>query len=366
MATKKRLSSIWPALIALVASCLYTGWRLAQADWDALSLAELPEQTAALNGQPSGYDGQFAYFIALDPTPETVSSRLDVPSYRYQRILYPLAARLVAFGDPAVIPWSLLGVNILAHFVGTWAVAETLIGYGVWPGYALGYGLWIGLVVGVGTDLTEPCAYALAASGWLACQRNKNLAGPALLGLGLFAKESIVLFWAAVLAAEVLHAAPRRRMLGLALAGVAFAVWQIWLWRTFGAPGVGSGGALATPFEWIPFMGLWRIGAVSVPVLLIFFLIFGPSIVVPSVWGMIASARSALSGAHAAEVWGLMFNAAVIPFLPFSTFREPLGIVRVATGLILATLLFAGRYNLRRPLNYSLFWSGLLVILLNG
>lgn len=366
MATKTRLRGLWPALIALVVSGLYTGWRLAKADWDALALAELPDPASASIGKPSGYDGQFAYYIALDPSPESVTSRLDVPSYRYQRILYPLLARLAALGEPSAIPWTLLAVNLVAQFLGTWAVAETLIGYGVWPGYALGYGLWIGLVVGVGTDLTEPCAYALAAAGWLACQRNKNVIGPALLGLGLFAKETIVLFWAAGLAADALIGAPRRRIVSTVVGGVAFAAWQVWLWRVFGTPGVGSGGALATPFEWIPFMGLWRIGAVSIPVLLIFVLIFGPSIVLPTVWGILASVRTARSGALGPEVWSLLLNAAVIPFLPFSTFREPLAIVRVSTGLVLATLLFAGRYNSKRPLNYSLFWSGLLVILFNG
>ncbi len=362
MASKPRLRVLWPALVALGVCFLYTGWRLARANWDALSLAELPGQAAAADG----YDGQFAYYIALDPSPGAVATRLDVPSYRYQRILYPLVSRFLALGNPEGIPWSLLAVNVIAQFLGTWAVAETLAGYGVWPGYALGYGLWVGLVVGVGTDLTEPCAYALAAAGWLARQRGKDLAGPVLLGLGLFAKETILIFWAAALAADVIQAAPRRRLLGMALGGLAFGLWQVWLWRTFGAPGVGSGGALATPFEWIPFMGLWRIGAVSLPVLLVFVLIFGPSIVLPSIWGIFASIRSAWGGARQPEAFALLLNAAVIPFLPFSTFREPLGIVRVASGLVLATLLFAGRYNLRRPLNYSLFWSGLLVILLNG
>jgi hypothetical protein len=257
-------------------------------------------------------------------------------------------------------------VNVIAQFLGTWAVAETLAGYGVWPGYALGYGLWVGLVVGVGTDLTEPCAYALAAAGWLACQRGKNLVGPVLFGLGLFAKETVAIFWTAALLADVIQRAPRRRLLGMALGGLAFGAWQIWLWQTFGAPGIGSGGALATPFEWIPFMGLWRIAAVSVPVLLVFVLIFGPSIVLPSLWGIVVSVRTAWSGARHPEIFALLLNAGIIPFLPFSTFREPLGIVRVASGLVLATLLFAGRYNLKRPLNYSLFWSGLLVILLNG
>src|SRR3972149_4496808 len=183
---------------------------------------------------------------------------------------------------------------------------------------------------------------------------------------GLFAQETGIFFWAAMLAAGVLTSASRKRLAVLGIGGLAFAIWQVWLWSAFGQPGIGSGGALATPFEWFPFVGLWRIAAVSIPVFLLYLVIFGPSILFPTVWGIIVSLRAALAGARDPEVWGLLLNAAIIPFLPFSTFREPLGIVRVASGLVLATVLFAARYGLKRPLNYSLFWSGMLVILLNG
>jgi len=366
MVQKTHLRSLWPALAALALSFIFVGLRLSNAGWDALALVELPRESEGVTAAPKGYDGQFAYYIAIDPAPREVAPKLDAPAYRYQRILYPLLARVLALADTDAIPWTMLLVNIFAHFLGTWAVAETLVGYGVWPGYALGYGLWIGLVVGVGTDLTEPCAYALSAAGWLACQRERNIAGPALLGLGLFAKETGIFFWAAMLAAGVLTSASRKRLAVLGIGGLAFAIWQVWLWSAFGQPGIGSGGALATPFEWFPFMGLWRIAAVSIPVFLLYLVIFGPSILFPTVWGIIVSLRAALAGLRDPEVWGLLLNAAIIPFLPFSTFREPLGIVRVASGLVLATVLFAARYGLKRPLNYSLFWSGMLVILLNG
>src|ERR1700716_2172991 len=43
-----------------------------------------------------GYDSQFFYYLALDP----VNARyyMDVPTYRYTRVLYPLAARAMALG----------------------------------------------------------------------------------------------------------------------------------------------------------------------------------------------------------------------------------------------------------------------------
>jgi hypothetical protein len=151
----------------------------------------------------------------------------------------------------------------------------------------------------------------------------------------------------------------------LGLAGGAFAAWQIALWRIFGQPGIGSGGDLSTPFEWIPFLGFLRIGFVEPLVLGLFAVIFGPTIIFPSVWGIITSARDVARRVWTPDVWALLLNAGSIPFLPFSTFREPLGIVRVASGLILATVLYCSARGLRRPLAYSLAWCALLAILLN-
>jgi len=137
MVQKRSLRALWPALVALALSCFFVGWRLSHAGWDALALVELPREVDGVTTTPKGYDGQFAYYIAIDPTPKDVGPKLDAPAYRYQRILYPLLARALALADPAGIPWTMLLVNVLAHFLGTWAVAETLSGYGIWPGYAL-------------------------------------------------------------------------------------------------------------------------------------------------------------------------------------------------------------------------------------
>jgi hypothetical protein len=57
----------------------------------------------------------------------------------------------------------------------------------------------------------------------------------------------------------------------IGITGVAvfpYVIFQIWLWKVFGGFGIGSGGALATSFEWIPLMGLWRIGEYSLILLL--------------------------------------------------------------------------------------------------
>ena len=106
-----------------------------------------------------GYDGQWAYYLALDPP--NARYYMDKPAYRYTRILYPMTARLLAFGRPALIPYTLLLVNLLALAGGTLAVAAWLKRKGITPWLALIYGLYPGLFLSLQHDLNEPLAYAL-------------------------------------------------------------------------------------------------------------------------------------------------------------------------------------------------------------
>jgi hypothetical protein len=363
----KRISSLLfnPACIILMAATLLVAVTIAHNDGDPLALARIGTRFSQGDPQGSeGYDGQFIYYIAINPDPQEVVRYLDVPAYRYQRILLPLLARTLSFGNPALLPWMIVFVGIISLAGGTWAVSELLAGWGVSRWYALVYGFWAGFMLALVVDLPEPLAYGLVAGGILALERNRPWLGWCLFGLAVFARETALLF---ILATLVVYLYRRevRQVLGLTLVGVVpFLVFQAWLWLTFGAPGIASGGAMATPFEWIPYMGLLRIGQSSLVYLLAMLLVFGPTVVLPSVWGVWRSIQSWLAGERNQIVTGLFLNALIIAFTPFSTFRETGGIIRFATGLILAVLLFAGRYHQLRVLNYSVFWVVLNVFLI--
>ena len=131
-----------------------------------------------------GYDGQFYLFMALDP----VNSRyyLDDPAYRLQRPLYPAVSRLIAGGDPSVVPFTMLLVNLLAAGVGTAATALILARRGRSAWWALLYGLAPGLTLSVHRDLTEPLAYGLSAAGvWCLTREGAGSYLPAGLLFGL-------------------------------------------------------------------------------------------------------------------------------------------------------------------------------------
>jgi hypothetical protein len=355
----------WPVLICLVIALGYSGWRLAAVGWDPAGLAELG--TRFTEGDPAGsegYDGQFAYYMALDPDPHVVDVYLDVPAYRYQRILLPILAWVLALGQPGAVGWTLWLVNLAGFALGVWALASWLADHGENALHALALGLWVGYLGGVALDLSEPLAYGLAAAGWLAASRKRFAMSGLLFATALLAKETTGVFWAAAWLGTVVErrtgAWPR---VWLTLPGLVWIVWQGVLWSIYGQPGVGSGGAFATPFEFIPFMGLARVAAVDVRVFWLYLVIFGPAILVPTLWALWAGWSRRRSDSGRFENLALVLNAAVIVFLPFSTFREPFGLVRLADGLVLAVVLFAGRFNIRRALNYSYFGAAYLLML---
>lgn len=115
----------------------------------------------ALHYTRVGYDGQFCYYIALDPV--NAPTYIDFPAYRYTRILYPITARLLALGQPALIPYTLILVNWLAIGGGVLALGAWLKRKGCSPWVAVVYGLYPGLFISLQRDLTEPMAYALVA-----------------------------------------------------------------------------------------------------------------------------------------------------------------------------------------------------------
>jgi hypothetical protein len=320
-------------------------------------------------GTTEGYDGQFAYYIARDPA--GAPDCLDIPAYRMQRILLPLLVRVLSLGRAALIPWALVAVNLVALAGGTALLADLLAAEGVNRWYTLVYGLFAGVFMAVRLSTPEPLAYGLALAAIRAVQRDRTGTAVILLALAVFAKETTL----PVAAGVVLSFALRHRWraaLGTALAvGGLFGAWQIALWSWLGRPGIGAGGAGATGFDLIPFGGVWRIAADSgLLVFAVLGLVIIPAAVLPAVWGLWRTLRDVRAGRAGLVACLLLANAAVFPFLPFSTYREFLGLLRNLPGLVLTLLLYTAHLRAtrgeQRPLRYSTLWVVLLLFVVSG
>lgn len=353
---------VW-RIVAMV--CLaYVTITLARYNFDPAYFALIGTQydPGVINGTP-GYDGQFAYQIARDPA--NGWTKVDVPAYRYQRIVYPIAARVLALGNADLIGWMLIAINVVALIAGTWLTEEILAHYGASRWYALAYGLNAGTLMAVRLDLTEPLAYGLAQAGVLLVLKDRSRWAALALALAVLTKETTALVMAGVALMYVAQRERRRLIELLVVAVTPFVIWQLILWQWFGQFGVGSGGALATPFEIVPLRGLWSIALIDGRVFVLFAAIMLPLAVIPALIGLWRVWRDARRGRFDLPMTLLLFNAAIVLFTPQSTFREPLAMVRFIVGLIAASLMYAAARRSTRGLRYAHLWIFTLGLALN-
>jgi hypothetical protein len=317
-------------------------------------------------GGTEGYDGQFVFFIAADPF--SAPGKLDVPAYRYQRILLPALGRLLALGRPGLIPWTLLIINLVALAGGTLVLERLLVLEGASRWYALTYGLFGGVFMAVRLSLNEPLAYGLALLAILLERRGSPWRAAIILATAILAKETVILFAAGYVVWLFVQKRWKSGVIFAATSLTPFALWQLVLYAQFGSFGIGSGGALATSFEVIPFYGFVRIlteGGLSV--FLVLGLLLLPGAILPSLWGLWRSLRDVVQRQWGPYTFLLLANAAVIPFVPFSTYREPLGMLRFITGLVIAVVLYGAWHGQVRVLRYSTLWIvSLLFVLASG
>ena len=355
---------ITPTTVTIVVCLVYVLGVLLQNSGDPLTFAQLG--TRFTQGDPQGtegYDGQFAYQIAINPA--GAAPYIDVPAYRYQRIIYPITARLLAFGQPALVPWTLILVNIVAIGLGTWATERLLKDFRVSRWYALAYGLYGGQMMALRTDLNEPLAQMFIQLGILTWERQHRWFTVIFFALAALTKETTLVFLAAYIV-YLLQQQDWRWVLKLALAIIPFAAFQIFLWQWLGSFGLGSGGAGATSFSFIPLAGWLSMARISVPGFLLVSLIVVPLSILPAIAGIILAIRSLRRGESHPIIFCLLLNAVVLLLLPMSTFREPVAMLRLTQGLAVSMLLYGALKRSWRILNYCCLWIFANVLLVKG
>jgi biotin transporter BioY len=86
-------------------------------------------------------------------------------------------------------------------------------------------------------------------------------------------------------------------------------------------------------------------------------IVYAPGILAPTLWGILSPLVQWLRKQTSLESLFLFASALTIALAPFSTFREPLGITRLASGMVLSGLLQAARLGKKSLLHYA--WVGL-------
>ena len=351
-----------PALLVFGVASGFALLILATNHWNPMTFVQLGTRYG--RGDPNGtigYDGQFAYQIALQPLQAT--PYLDIPPYRYQRVLYPLAARMAVLGQPALIPWSLLGLNLVALAGGTYALSLILLKQRLRAWYALPVGLFAGQLVSLRLDLNEPFFLTFALLGIYAFESGRSRRGALFLALSMVSKETGIAF----VGGYLLYFFLKRQWRPLVETGLIslgpFALLQLVLWLNFGEIGLRSGGHGATSFSLIPFGGMLAFGLDNPQTLVIVLIILGPLVLLPCLALAVALARFFWQRHSSPSAFILALHVLMMTTLPFSTYVDLPGVLRLTSGLVVATVVFGAMVRSRKMLNYSLLWLASVVFL---
>jgi len=219
---------------------------------------KVPSSLHTVNADQA-YDGEFFYRLAVDPLlVRDVGINLDGPSYRQQRLLYPLVVAALSLGQEAWVPWLLIAVNVVGlsvlGFLGArYAIATDHPG---WWGIAVP--LYVGFTYTLARDLSEIVEACLLMAALLALQHKRIAIGAACMGLAVFARETAIIIAVALLLASLWdrvvrpHSSDHARAQQLVgCAGLAcYVIVQLTLALRWGiAPTAAGAGNLGAPFS---------------------------------------------------------------------------------------------------------------------
>jgi hypothetical protein len=314
------------------------------------------------NGR-AGSDGQFPYYMAAYGTQSV--SKMDLPpAHRYQRILYPVLAAILALGQRALIPWSMLLINLIALVIGSGLTAYWLARYTRGsPWLALLSVLWGGSLISLRFDMLEPLAMVLGLAALVFYSEDRivlALIAAALTGL---AKDAGLV----LIAALVIHAfLTKRRRVAFGLAGAAVIPYVAWaVIIHFWLRDMSSVLQPERQLSIIPFGGL--AGSFS-PVFLTLGLLWTilPTLILGYVVGS-RLIRQESSRTHV-ESWLLITSCLLIVVVPAGTFSDLPSMLRYSQPLILAAILYVAYAVPRRTSWLIGLWAptcilGLLIAL---
>ena len=206
----------------------------------------------------AGFDGQFYYRLALNPLtnkPTEFGITLDEPPLRHQRILYPLLASALSFGNPRLLPAVLILLNFSVLCLMGWlggCYAQTLKQHALW---GIFLPLYPGFLLALSRDTVEIFEAAILLGSFLLLRRRRTVLATAVVVLAILTKETSILI---IVAGALVSLVARWRQQSkvsipwyyVVVPMAAFALWQFvqfLIWREFPLLSSGSNN-LGIPF----------------------------------------------------------------------------------------------------------------------
>jgi len=287
-----------------------------------------------------GYDGQFYYQIARNPL--GAAPYMDNAPYRYQHILYGLLAWMLSLGQPVLLPYVLLLINLLAIIGSVEILSLLLRREGISPWFSLGLGLYYGQAVGLTFDTTEPLTCFLLCLGLWFFARKHVVASAAWMGLATLSRETAVIFPLCMAAFLLWQHQGRNALVFILLGVLPLAVWLLGLALHFGQTGL----TFTPPFEHFPFAGIFVYRNAPHKFWFLVLLLLVPTLLSLGflVWDLIRRHLHPM-----ALIWAM--NLGMLMFLSRFSYIEMVSAGRISIVVVLAGMVYATQTR-----NRTLLW----------
>jgi hypothetical protein len=187
---------------------------------------ELASENIIVASESTGYDGQFYHYVAHDPFFRHGLSRyVDNPRMRYGRILVPLAAYLLAAGNPNWIDPAVLTVILFFIFLGACWLARFALQNGRRPESAFLFLLLPATILSIET-LTVDVALVALCAGFALMQNQPAWKLMPILALAPLVRETGLILIGASISSAMLAKSWRQAAL-FALTAIP---WLAWAW----------------------------------------------------------------------------------------------------------------------------------------
>jgi hypothetical protein len=301
---------------------------------------------------PSGYDGQFYYYMAVDPLHASV--HMDNAPYRYQRILFSMAVWALSLGGrPELVAWWLLILNVVGALAGTTALALLLERRGLSPWFSLAFGLYFGQLASITHDVPDGLAAGFVVFAALAADRERWKEAALWLAIASLTRETTLIFAAAAALDALVLRRWGRAALMLA-AGVPLLLWLLTLRLLFGQTGLFFSGVVSGAPK-IPFAGARSIASASPR-----FIITLVVIILPALLALAWAVREVLRKTWRSSpglLFAVLISVGLVIFLNSFTYSDLASSTRVTIGLSLCWLLYAAARQSRPLLRLASPWA---------
>ncbi len=139
------------------------------------------------------FDGMFYYRMAVSPFSDAARVAgivFDTPALRSARMGYPLLGFVGSVGDPDLVPYALIVVNLLAMFALGWVGGSLAVDSGRTAMWGLLLPLFPGFVYTLGFDLTELVTALALAGAVLALRRRQTVVAAVLATYAVLTRET--------------------------------------------------------------------------------------------------------------------------------------------------------------------------------